>query len=206
MKKTVILLTLLLFYPALSFCQFYMPCEIINESGITIYCTARIKETVKEVLNPVDIMLFERKEKVFEGLIPFYWNDNFIIDVSITIFEHIEKKIPEVAIGYSSLKFLYLFYAFRTIKYDPIDRFFGNNISYHIKTSQYLNYFFSELVLYDETGNILLTLDDLYEYYEGVNNPEIVTNLWTWDAKEYIITITQEMIDFCRKKYDKKNK
>jgi hypothetical protein len=92
------------------------------------------------------------------------------------------------------------------IKYDPvdpIDPFGDNNTSYHIKTSQYLNYLFSELLLCDENGNTLLTLDDLYEYYEGVNDPEIVTNLWSWSANEYIITITQEMIDSCRKKYEK---
>jgi hypothetical protein len=182
-----------------------MPCELRNESDITIYCTARIKESVKKLLNPIEIMVFEKKQKVFEGVIPFYWNDNFVIDIGIMIFEHIEKRIPEITIGHSRDKFLYLFYAFKTIQYDPLDPFGDNNTSYHIKTSQYLNYFFSELVLYNEKGNILLTLDDLYEYYEGVNDLEIATNLWTWDANEYIITITQEMIDACRKKQEKED-
>jgi hypothetical protein len=149
-------------------------------------------------------MLLAIKDEIFWGgeNIPFYWNDSYVVDITdVAIWEYTKKIIPNTFINSSWERRLLLFDTSPVTIFD----FSGDNTSYHIKTSQYLNYFFSELVLYDENGNTLLTLDDLYGYYEGVNDPEIVTNLWTWDAHDYLIIITQEMIDSCRKKYEKKD-
>jgi hypothetical protein len=151
------------------------------------------------MLNP---KLDEVKEDIFwnGNSIPFYWNDSYLVDISdVAVWEYNKKIIPNTFTNYSWEKQLQLF---DTSPF-AIFNFLGDNISYHIKIIQYLNYFFSDLILYDKKGNILIKLDDLYEYYEGVNDPEIATNLWSWSASEYIITITQEMIDSCRKKYEK---
>jgi hypothetical protein len=179
---------------------------IINKSDVTIYCTTRIKESVKELLNPKDIII-ERGENERWGVmwgndaIPFYWNDNFIVDIpDIGILEYTEYIIPNV---YGLL----LFAAKPPIKFDLSVLPDNMVASYHIKVIQFLTYFFSKLIFYDENGSILLTLEDLAEYYDGVNDLviEVEKDLERWNANDYLITITQEMVDEGRKKHGTRN-
>jgi hypothetical protein len=207
MKKVIIIFYMIIFYQALSFgSQFMIQGIINNESSINIYCTVRVKECIKKLLDPKEIII-ERGENERWGVmwgndaIPFYWNDNFIVDIpDIGILEYTECIIPN-AYG------LLLFAAKPPIKFDISASPDNMVISYHIKAIQFLTYFFSKLIFYDENGSILLTLEDLAEYYDGANDLviEVEKDLERWNANDYLITITQEMIDSCRKKYNMGN-
>jgi hypothetical protein len=204
-KKVRIASMLFLFCAALSFGDhFFRIGMIINESDENIYCTSRVKEDVKEIL---DFKKWASKEnqKFYGGVIPFYWRGNYITDIKGTgVWEHTEKTIFNTLTQIDLTLIpneLILFQAESPMEWEPPAPSDEGVTDYHMKLIQLLDYFFSEIILYDGDGNVFLTLEDLREYYDGLADEEIRKDLGYFDMGDYFIIITQDMIDQGRRKY-----
>jgi hypothetical protein len=206
MKKTSIALILLLVYPVLSFSDaFIIKGMIINESDEDIYCTSRVKESIKEILE-FNAITSKETEEAYGGNVPFYWHGNYIVDIKgVGVWEYTKKVIPNTIIWLEFYRVirneLILFQAGSSMKADfsapPGERI----TNYYMKLIQLLDCFFSEITVCDEDRNIFLTLEDLREYYDGLEDEEIRKNLRSVNLGEYVIVITQEMIDKGRRKH-----
>jgi hypothetical protein len=213
MKKVSAALVLFLFCTVLSFGgNFILHGKIINESDETIYCTSRVKEDIKEILE-FDEIISKKNEELYLGLVPFYWHGNYIVDIKgVGVQECTEIRIPNAIIEIDRNTVirndLILFQVGSAMKADfsaPPGEWITN---YYMKSIQLLDYFFSEIIVCDGEGNIFLTLEDLREYYDGLEDEEIGKNLTSAELKEYfkdyLIIVTQEMIDNGRRKHDTK--
>jgi hypothetical protein len=207
MKKTGIALILFLFSTALSFGgNFIINGIIINESDEDIYCTSNIKEDIKKILAFNELVSKENK-KLYLGIVPFYWRGNYIADIrGVGLLECTEEIIPNTLIWLDFHRVirneLILFQTGETVKTD-FSALPGEWITkYHMKLIQLLDYFFSDITVCDGDGNIFLTLEDLREYYDGLEDEEIRKNLRPVHD-EYVIIITQDMIDQGRRKHNR---
>jgi hypothetical protein len=182
---------------------------IRNKSGEDIYCTSRIKEGIKEILEFYE-MTSKKNKELYLGLVPFYWRGNYIVDIrGVGVWECTETKIPDVIIELDRdtviRNELILFQIGLARKIDlsaPPDEWVTN---YYMKAIQLLDYFFSKIILYDGEGNIFLTLEDSRGYYDGLEDEEIMKNLESVNLEEYFIVVTQEMIDKGRRKHNAKS-
>jgi hypothetical protein len=176
-KVSTTLILLCLFSTAFSFGEHFVVIGmIINESEENIYCISHIKKDVKEIL---DFKEWASKEnqKFYGGIVPFYWNDKYIVDMKgAGAWEHTKKIILNTSTWINTTAIpneLILFQADFPMKKDspmPPDEGVTN---YYLKLIQLLDYFFSEIILYDSEGNIFLTLEDLRGYYDGLEDAEI---------------------------------
>jgi hypothetical protein len=203
MKKTGIAVILFLVCAALSFGdQFLLKGVIVNESDETIYCTSRIKEGIKEIFE-LDEIVSKENEYLYIGIVPFYWRGNYVVDIKgVGVIEYTEIRIPNTIIDLHIVirNDLVLFQVGNARKFSVSpDNWWITN--YYMKSIQLLDYFFSEITVYDGEGNIFLTLEDLREYYNGLEDEELMTNIYDVNLDEYAIIVTQEMIDEGRRKH-----